>query len=140
MPGGLPAVRRVVAELHAAGVKVLIPYNPWDGGTARCGGGATCGGSASAAAEGARSNCSAADPGEIPLVNGTVCDARIIDGLLEEIGADGFNGDTMDGVKLRRKRTPTNYSAREAPTRPQTRANNEVLLSLLPLHLAPRRR
>ena len=28
MPGGLPAVRRVVAELHAAGVKVLIPYNP----------------------------------------------------------------------------------------------------------------
>ena len=95
MPGGLPAVRRVVAELHAAGVKVLIPYNPWDSGTARCGGGATCGGSASAAAEGARSNCSAADPGEIPLVNGTVCDARIIDGLLEEIGADGFNGDTM---------------------------------------------
>ena len=67
----------------------------WDGGTARCGGGATCGGSASAEAEGRKSNCSAADPGEVPLVPGTDCDARIIDGLLEQIGGDGFNGDTM---------------------------------------------
>jgi len=29
MPGGLPGVRAAVDELHAAGVKVLIPYNPW---------------------------------------------------------------------------------------------------------------
>ena len=29
MPGGVEGVRRVVDELHAAGVKVLIPYNPW---------------------------------------------------------------------------------------------------------------
>ena len=38
-------MRAAVDELHAAGVKVLIPYNPWDIGTRRCGAGATCGGS-----------------------------------------------------------------------------------------------
>jgi len=35
MPGGLPGVRAVVDQLHAAGVKVLLPYNPWDRGTRR---------------------------------------------------------------------------------------------------------
>ena len=29
MPGGIPGVRAAIDELHAAGVKVLIPYNPW---------------------------------------------------------------------------------------------------------------
>jgi len=35
MPGGLPGVRTVVDQLHASGVKVLLPYNPWDLGTRR---------------------------------------------------------------------------------------------------------
>ena len=35
MPGGLEGVRRVTAELHAEGVKVMWPYNPWDTGTRR---------------------------------------------------------------------------------------------------------
>lgn len=35
MPGGLPGVRAVVDELHKAGVRVLLPYNPWDRGTRR---------------------------------------------------------------------------------------------------------
>eukprot|EP00966_Prymnesium_polylepis_P007784 178859-Prymnesium_polylepis.1 len=35
MPGGLEAVGRVTAELKAAGVRVLWPYNPWDTGTRR---------------------------------------------------------------------------------------------------------
>ena len=35
MPGGLDAVTKVTAELHAKGVKVLWPYNPWDLGTRR---------------------------------------------------------------------------------------------------------
>lgn len=35
MPGGLPGVRAAVDQLHAAGVKVLLPYNPWDTGTRR---------------------------------------------------------------------------------------------------------
>ena len=39
MPGGLAGVRAAVDELHAAGVRVLIPYNPWDIGTRRCGAG-----------------------------------------------------------------------------------------------------
>lgn len=34
LPGGLPALRQVVAELHAAGVRVLWAYLFWDEGTA----------------------------------------------------------------------------------------------------------
>ena len=35
MPGGLDMLRNVTAQLHARGVKVLWPYNPWDTGTRR---------------------------------------------------------------------------------------------------------
>jgi hypothetical protein len=35
MPGGLAGLRRAVGEFHAQGVKVFIPYNPWDQGTRR---------------------------------------------------------------------------------------------------------
>ena len=35
MPGGLEGVANVTAALHAMGVKVLWPYNPWDKGTRR---------------------------------------------------------------------------------------------------------
>jgi len=35
MPGGLDGVRNFTAELKAAGVRVLWPYNPWDIGTRR---------------------------------------------------------------------------------------------------------
>lgn len=35
MPGGLAAVRNITAQLHARGVRVLWPYNPWDTGTSR---------------------------------------------------------------------------------------------------------
>ena len=35
MPGGLDGVKQVTAQLHAAGVRVLWPYNPWDNGTRR---------------------------------------------------------------------------------------------------------
>jgi gamma-glutamyl hercynylcysteine S-oxide synthase len=33
MPGGVAGVRKVVAEFHGAGVRVLFPINPWDVGT-----------------------------------------------------------------------------------------------------------
>jgi formylglycine-generating enzyme required for sulfatase activity len=76
LPGGLPALKDAVSELHAAGVKVLLAYNPWDGGTARCAGpgNGTCVG------------CSTAD------------DSCIMTHLLNAIGADGINGDTMNSV------------------------------------------
>ena len=35
MPGGLAGVRDAVRQFHARGVKVFLPYNPWDTGTAR---------------------------------------------------------------------------------------------------------
>ena len=30
LPGGRDGVRRLVAAFHARGVRVLLPYNPWD--------------------------------------------------------------------------------------------------------------
>ncbi len=35
MPGGLEALKDVTDQLHQRGVKVLLPYNPWDGSTRR---------------------------------------------------------------------------------------------------------
>src|SRR5215813_1940468 len=33
MPGGIPAVKQMVADFHRRGVKVLFPETPWDMGT-----------------------------------------------------------------------------------------------------------
>jgi hypothetical protein len=95
MPGGVAGVRQFVDQLHAAGVKVLIPYNPWDAGTQRCGpDGATCGRNANLTAETAknRSYCN----GPATAANPGFCDARIMDSLIAEINADGFNGKFND--------------------------------------------
>ena len=35
MPGGLKGVKKMVADFHKHGIKVLFPYNPWDIGTRR---------------------------------------------------------------------------------------------------------
>jgi gamma-glutamyl hercynylcysteine S-oxide synthase len=35
MPGGLEGVKKMVAQFHKHGIKVLLPYNPWDVGTRR---------------------------------------------------------------------------------------------------------
>ena len=94
MPGGVAGVRAAIDELHAAGVKVLIPFNPWDAGTLRCGPGlATCGGNANLTAETAK-NASYCDSPATAAAPG-VCDARIMDSLIKGMDADGFNGDTM---------------------------------------------
>jgi iron(II)-dependent oxidoreductase len=33
LPGGLPGLKRLVADFHAHGVRVLLCFNPWDTGT-----------------------------------------------------------------------------------------------------------
>ncbi|HEX4232041.1 MAG TPA: formylglycine-generating enzyme family protein [Bryobacteraceae bacterium] len=66
MPGGIPGVKRMIADFHRRGVRVLFPMMMWDQGTR--------------------------DPGE-PW-------PQAIASLMKEIGADGINGDTQDGVPL----------------------------------------
>ena len=70
MPGGLEGVRAVVDELHSAGVKVLLPYNPWDLGTRRA----------------------------TNTTGGIIGDPMLLDSLIKAVDADGFNGDTMGSV------------------------------------------
>jgi iron(II)-dependent oxidoreductase len=64
MPGGLPALKKMVDNLHRRHVRVLFPNMPWDQGTRL-------------------------EPRSF---------AETIAGLLAEIGADGVNGDTYNGV------------------------------------------
>ena len=64
MPGGVPAVRKMVRDFHRRGVRVLFPMMMWDQGTR--------------------------DPG-MPW-------PQAIAKMMVDIGADGINGDTQDGV------------------------------------------
>ncbi len=63
MPGGIPAVKQMVADFHRRGVKVLFPVMVWDQGTHP-------------------------DPALW----------KHLSDELAEIGADGVNGDTLDGI------------------------------------------
>jgi iron(II)-dependent oxidoreductase len=66
MPGGVEGVKKMVADFHKRGVRVLFPIMMWDQGTR--------------------------DPG-MSWPDATAA-------LMREIGADGVNGDTQDGVPL----------------------------------------
>ncbi|MHB1024009.1 MAG: formylglycine-generating enzyme family protein, partial [Acidobacteriaceae bacterium] len=66
MPGGIEGVRKMVADFHHRGVRVLFPMMMWDQGTR--------------------------PPGK-PW-------PEAIAELMKQIGADGVNGDTQDGVPL----------------------------------------
>ena len=59
MPGGIAGVRRAVDELHAAGVKVLIPYNPCAIPRSRCAGCSGFGSSRWCCAQGTRGRSAA---------------------------------------------------------------------------------
>ncbi len=64
LPGGIPALRRMVEDFHHRGVQVFFPSMPWDTGTR--------------------------DVAQ-PYWNAAAQ-------LMAEIGADGVNGDTFDGM------------------------------------------
>ena len=66
MPGGVEGVKKMIADFHRRGVRVLFPMMMWDQGTRRP---------------------EHSWPEEIAS-------------LMAEIGADGINGDTQDGVPL----------------------------------------
>ncbi|ASG23713.1 formylglycine-generating enzyme family protein [Nitrospirillum viridazoti] len=66
LPGGLPAVKAMVADFHRRGVRVLLPMMMWDQGTR-------------------------APDHPWP---------QAIAEMAREIGIDGINGDTQDGVPL----------------------------------------
>ena len=81
LPGGLEGLRGAVDRFHEHGVRVLLSYNPWDQGT-RC-------------------------SGWWFLLLGYLIISRRSNGmpdyekLVDQIvatNADGFNGDTLDGV------------------------------------------
>lgn len=80
MPGGLPAVARLVKQFHTAGVRVLFPYHPWDTSTRR----ELCGDSGPETVTAL--NCTPGTP---------LDDARATAAILLATGADGLNGDTM---------------------------------------------
>jgi iron(II)-dependent oxidoreductase len=64
MPGGTDGVRKMIADFHRRGVRVLFPMMMWDQGTREPGA-----------------------PWPVAIAK-----------LMAEIGADGINGDTQDGV------------------------------------------
>jgi formylglycine-generating enzyme required for sulfatase activity len=64
LPGGIPAVRQMVADFHRRGVRVFFPVMIWDRGTR--------------------------DEG--------VPDDKALTSELAEVGADGVNGDTFEGM------------------------------------------
>ncbi|WP_229223675.1 SUMF1/EgtB/PvdO family nonheme iron enzyme [Duganella sp. sic0402] len=66
LPGGIPAVKKMVADFHQRGVRVMFPMMLWDQGTRAL---------------------DRSWPDELAA-------------LMKEIGADGINGDTQDGVPL----------------------------------------
>lgn len=80
MPGGLAGVRGLVDDFHQAGVKVLLPYHPWDLTTRR----EACGDSGAASV-----SALSCTPGQ-PLDDASAAAAIVV-----ATGADGFNGDTM---------------------------------------------
>ena len=64
MPGGLAGVSNLIKEFHTRNISVMLPYNPWDVGTA-----------------------------SPPLSN-----SNMIAQIWKQIDADGFFGDTMEGI------------------------------------------
>ena len=107
LPGGLEAVRGVVRELHAEGVRVQWPFTPWDTETRYEGAepdamllltcNPTCSRPATLRAPGCSPTCSRLQPYVLqaanPCIPGAEPEAMLR--LLNQTGADGVNGDTL---------------------------------------------
>jgi len=93
MPGGVPALRQVVADFHRRGVKVFIPTMPWDAGTREIG---------------------------MPEWQATA-------ELAAEIGADGVNGDTFEGLP-RAYRTASDATGHPVVFQPELAPSDEGLM------------
>ncbi|OWZ20347.1 hypothetical protein PHMEG_0005242 [Phytophthora megakarya] len=73
LPGGLEGVKGVIADFHRHDIRVILPYNPWDVGTRD-------------------------ETGTEDMVRMYNADIATLEKMVPELGADGFNGDTMYGV------------------------------------------
>ncbi|KAF4039297.1 Sulfatase-modifying factor enzyme 1 [Phytophthora infestans] len=73
LPGGVEGVKGVISDFHRRGVRVIIPYNPWDIGTRD-------------------------ESGLEDMVRMYNADITTLTETVPELKADGFNGDTMYGV------------------------------------------
>lgn len=94
MPGGLPALKKVVQEFHQRGVKVFFPVMPWDKGTREEG---------------------------LSLEQAIARD-------LKEIGADGINGDTLNGMG-REYRQASDDSGHVVALQPENPLSDQSMLS-----------
>lgn len=94
LPGGLPAVRRMVDDFHRRGVRVFFPVMPWDTATR--------------------------DEG-VPLADAAAK-------LLAELGADGINGDTMDGLP-RAYRDASDANGRALALEPELALRDDSMLA-----------
>jgi iron(II)-dependent oxidoreductase len=72
-PGGLNELRDVIKKFHEMGIKVFIPYNPWDTATV-------------------------VEAGYEDIVRMYKADITILNKFLDKTGADAYNGDTMYGI------------------------------------------
>ncbi|KAE9041334.1 hypothetical protein PR002_g4503 [Phytophthora rubi] len=73
LPGGVDGVKGVIADFHRRGIRVIIPYNPWDVGTRD-------------------------EAGLEDTVRMYSADITTLSETVTMLQADGFNGDTMYGV------------------------------------------
>jgi iron(II)-dependent oxidoreductase len=79
MPGGIAGIRSLSSQLHAHGVKMLVPYHRWDQGTRR-------------------ETCPSVQPG-CNKTGQVMDDANAIAALLASANVDGFNGDAEPFVE-----------------------------------------
>ena len=93
MPGGIAGLKRLIDELHAAGVHVLLPYNPWDQGT---------------------------HGGSFKKPVARLHAATRLASLLQETGADGFFGDTISSDGMGRFYADSVAAGRPAAIQPES--------------------